>query len=411
MGELTVLAVRNAQPREKAYRIAAGRGLYLQVMPSGAKYWRHKYRFLDKQMMISHGVFPDVSLAQAREARDEARRLLSSGVDPSSQRSSSRQSARAESATSLRAVFHEWFELRKDDWSDTYAERIRTAVERDVLPFLGDRAIGSIEPRDLLGVLQGVQRRGAKETAHRLRRWLSPVFRYAIVAGSAARDPAADLKGALQSFNSVNMPTITDPARIGELMRAIDGYAGTYVTRGALQLGPMLFTRPGELRFAEWSEIDLERAVWIIPAARMKMRKALKATADPHVVPLSRQAVNILANIRPISGAGRFVFPGEHDSKRAMSENTINAALHRMGFKGEIVAHGFRHMASTALNEAGWSADAIERQLAHKDKDGIRGTYNKAEYMAERRRMMQAWSDYLDALREPQVVAHLRAVA
>jgi len=403
VAELTVVAARNAQPREKAYRIAAGKGLYLQVMPNGAKYWRQKYRFRDKSLMLAHGVFPEVSLAQARDARDDARRLLASGVDPSMQRKVSKLTQQADVTNSLEAIAREWHELHKHEWSDTYAERIITAMERDIFPWLGNRVIGSIEPRDLLGRLQEIQRRGAKETAHRLRRWLSPVFRYAIVKGVATRDPAADLKGALQGIVKNNFPTITEPARIGELLRAIEGYAGTYVTRAALKLSPMLFMRPGELRFAEWSEFNLDKAEWSIPSVRMKRRKEQKANGEPHVIPLSSQAVEILQNLKPLSGAGRYLFPGERDAKRVISENTVNAALHRMGFKDEIVAHGFRHMASTALNEAGWDEDAIERQLAHKDKNKIRGTYNKAKYLAERRRMMQAWADYLDQLRDGKV--------
>ncbi|HKT28779.1 tyrosine-type recombinase/integrase [Dyella sp.] len=403
MAELTALAARNAQPREKPYRLAAGRGLYLQVMPNGAKYWRQKYRYLGKAMMIGHGVFPEVSLAQAREACDEARKVLASGVDPSSHRKMAKRALKVQTENSVKAVVTEWYRLHRDEWSETYAERIIHSMENDIFPWLGDRPIGSIEPRDLLVRLQEIQQRGAKETGHRLRRWLSHVFRYAIVKGVAERDPAADLQGALKPIDQNNFPTITEPERIGELLRAIEGYSGTYITRAALKLSPLVFTRPGELRFAEWSEFDLEKGEWLVPGSRLKLRKAQKKVAKPHVVPLSRQAVQILIGLKPLTGAGRYVFPGERTATRPLSENTLNAALHRMGFKGEIVAHGFRHMASTALNEAGWSEDAIERQLAHKDKNFIRATYNKAQYLEERRAMMQAWADYLDKLRVKDV--------
>lgn len=411
MAELTVLAARNAAPREKVYRLAAGKGLYLQVMPTGAKYWRLKYRFSDAQKMLGLGVFPEVSLAQARAARDDARRLLASGVDPSMQRKVAKVAGTAIEEHSLEALAREWHALHKHEWSDSYAERIITAMERDIFPWLGKRDIGTIEPRDLLVRLQEVQGRGARETGHRLRRWLSPVFRYAIVKGAAKRDAAADLKGSLAGFTTRRYPTIKDPDRIGQLMRAIDGYHGTHITRAALKLAPLLFLRPGELRFARWSEFDLVNALWTVPAPRMKLRKAQKLIAEAHVVPLSRQAVAILTALKPMTDGARsgFVFPGERSADRPMSENTVNAALHTMGFKGEIVHHAFRHMASTALNEAGWREDAIERQLAHVDGNPIRGIYNQAKYMAERKKMMQAWADYLDRLREPASVSPMMA--
>lgn len=411
MAELTAVAARNALPREKPYRLAAGKGLYLQVMPTGARYWRLKYRVDGAQKMLGLGVFPDVGLAQAREARDDARRLLASGVDPSMQRKVAKVASASIAEHSLEAMAREWHAVHQHEWADSYAERIVTAFERDIFPWLGKRDVGSIEPRDLLVRLQEVQARGARETAHRLRRWLSPVFRYAIVKGAAQRDAAADLKGALAGFVTRRFPTIKDPARIGELMRAIDGYGGTHITRAALKLAPLLFTRPGELRFARWPEFDLAAGVWTVPAARMKLRKAQKLIAEPHIVPLSRQAVKILTALKPLTDGSRsgFLFPGERSADRPMSENTLNAALHTMGFKNEIVAHGFRHMASTALNEAGWGEDAIERQLAHVDANPIRGIYNQAQYLTERKKMMQAWADYLDGLREPRPAVPIAA--
>lgn len=402
MPKLTVVAVRNAQPQAKAYKLADGKGLVLQVMPNGAKYWRLRYRFAGKENTFGLGVFPEVGLADARAACDAARRTLAAGIDPSQQRRVEKLASATAADHSLEVVAREWHTLHKVEWADSYAERIIGAFERDIFPWLGRQPVGTVEPRDLLARLQQVQQRGAKETAHRLRRWLSPVFRHAIVKGLCSRDPAADLKGALQGVIKHHYPTLTDPARIGELLRAIEGYAGNYTTRAALKLSPLLFCRPGELRWATWSEFDLDGALWTVPAQRMKRRKQQKETGDPHLVPLSRQAVALLRDLYPLTGhsVAGYLFPGERDARRPISENTVNAALHGMGFRGEIVAHGFRHMASTALNEMGrWRPDVIEAQLAHKDENLIRGTYNQAEYLTERRPMMQAWADYLDQLR------------
>lgn len=410
MADLTAVAARNAKPREKAYRLAAGAGLYLQVMPTGAKYWRLKYRFGKAPKMIGLGVFPAVSLAEARVARDEARTLLASGIDPSTQRRVDKLQRAVAIENSLEAVARAWFAEREGEWVDTYARTVMQRLELNIFPWLGALPVTDVTPQQILAALQQIHARGATETAHRTRQYLSDIFRWAIVNNKAERDPAADVKGAIPPAAGGSFPTLTDPDRIGELLRAIDGYRGTFVTRAALKLAPLLFTRPGELRKAEWSEFDLVKGDWTVPGTRLKMRKAKKAKAQPHIVPLSRQALAILHHLQPLTGAGRYVFPGERTATRPMSDNTLNAALHALGFKGEIVTHGFRHMASTALNEAGWSEDAIERQLAHKDKNRVRGIYNLAKYIAERRRMMQAWADYLDGLRSPTAAVPLRAV-
>jgi integrase len=352
--------------------------------------------------MLGLGVFPDVGLADARAKRDEQRKLLADGIDPSMQRRMDKLQQQTIEDRTLRTMVATYLAKMKPEWSDTYYERVSSAIDRDVLPWLGDREAASVEPRDLLAVLMRVSDRGAKETAHRLRIWLGLAFRLGIVNGICGRDPTRDLQGVLPAYESHHMPTITDPERIGELLRAIDAYAGTMVTRSALALSPLVFTRPGELRWAKWPEFDLVASTWTIPAERMKMRKSKKAKASPHIVPLSQQAVEILTNLYPLTGHSRaqYVFPGETSADRPISENTLNIALHRMGFKGEMVMHGFRHMASTVLNEMGqWRYDVIEAQLAHKDKNTIRGTYNLAKYLKERLPMMQAWSDYLDQLR------------
>jgi integrase len=401
MTKLTVLEVRNAAPRARPYRLSDGDGLVLQVMPNGARYWRRRYWIAGKEKMLALGIFPDVSLSDARAAAADAGRMVAAGLDPALQKRASREVQADADDDRLETVAREWLEVKKPEWSDSYHERVSTALVRDIYPHLGQRALSSIEPRDLLPVLLSVQRRGAKETGHRLRRWLSPVFRYGIVKGMCERDPCADLKGALMSMSHGRMPTITDPERIGHLLRAIDTYWGTQVVKTALALAPLVFQRPGDLRHAKWAEFDLAKALWTIPAERMKIRKVKKPLTDDHVVPLSRQAVALLTSLYPVTGHGRagYVFPGARSSLRPMSENAVNVALHNIGFKGEIVGHGFRHMASTLLNESGWRDDAVESQLAHRDKNVIRGTYNLAKYMQERRKMMQAWADYLDTLR------------
>nr|WP_217450805.1 site-specific integrase [Vogesella oryzae] len=278
-------------------------------------------------------------------------------------------------------------------WSDGHAERIIRRLERDIFPWLGSRPIADIEAPELLANLQRIERRGAVETAHRAMQSVKQVFRYAIATGRAKYNPAVDLAGALAPVVKTSFPTITDPAKIAELLRAIDGYQGTLETKCALKLAPLVFVRPGELRKAEWREIDLDAAQWVIPAERMKMR-------EKHVVPLSSQAVDVLRELKPLTGHGQFVFPGARSSKRPMSENTVNAALRRLGYdKDTMTGHGFRHMASTLLNEQGWNRDAIERQLAHGERNKVRATYNYAEYMPERIRMMQAWADHLDSLK------------
>jgi len=409
MGELTAVAARNAKPRETMYRLAAGKGLYLQVMPTGARYWRLKYRFAGKARMMGVGVFPDVSVAEARDARDAARKLLASGVDPSMQRRVEKLTQEVAVANSLEAIARLWHKEKSPTWVDTYSGKVLRRLEMHVFPWLGPIPIASVTAPQILATMKRIHESGTTETAHRTRNYLSQIFRFAVVSGKAERDPAADVIGAIPPAEGANFPTITDPARIGELLRAIDGYQGSYVTRYALKIAPLVFTRPSELRMAEWIEFDLAKATWTVPAVRLKMRKAKKATAEPHVVPLSRQVVNLLCELYPLSGSGRYVFPGERTIKRPMSDNTINAALHRLGFKGEIVQHGMRHMASTALNELKWHEDAIERQLAHKDKNRIRGIYNKAQYLAERKKMMQAWADYLDGLRASTPVALLPA--
>ncbi len=399
---LTVLAARNAKPREKPYKLAAGGGLYLEVMPTGAKYWRWKYRHGGKEKRLALGVFPEVTLAEARDKRDEQRALRRDGVDPAAQRRTRKLVAHAASSNSLEAVAREWLATKEGEWVAIHVDKVRNWLEQHVFPSLGPAVVGEIEAPEILATLQRLVARGTLNTAERVRQTLSVVFRYAIATGRAKRDPAADLRGALPRAESRNFAALTEPADVGQLMRAIAGYRGSNVVAAALRLSPLVFCRPGELRGAEWAEFDLDAAEWRIQPMRRKLLRRAKENprTPPHIVPLSRQAVEILRELHALTGTARLVFPGIRDRKRSISENTVNAALRRIGYSTEqMTGHGFRHMASTRLNELGWNPDAIERQLSHKDRNEIRGTYNLAKYLDERRRMMQAWADYLDELK------------
>lgn len=400
---LTDMKARNAKPSAKPYRLTDGLGMYLEVLPAGGKYWRLKYRFGGKEKRLALGVYPEVALAAARLGRDDARRLLRAGVDPAAARRVEKRAAIASATDSLEAVAREWFAKNEPTWVPSHSDRIIRRLEQDILPSLGSQPIAGIEAPDLLVALRRIEGRGAVETAHRVLQNCSQVFRYAIATGRARRDPAADLRGALAPTVERHHPTITEPKAVGQLMRAIAGYQGTPAVRCALRLAPLVFVRPGELRKAEWPEFDFEEATWRIPAARMKMR-------EQHLVPLSAQAIAVLRELRPAAGGGQYVFSSLRTGKRPMSENTVNAALRRLGYsKEDMTGHGFRSMASTLLNEQGWNRDAIERQLAHAERDNIRGAYNFAEYLPERRKMMQAWADYLDTLAAGSRVIALRA--
>ena len=377
----------------KRYRLFDSQGLYIEVAPSGGKWWRLKYRILGKEKRLSLGVYPEVSLKDAREKRDQARRSLSEGADPIE----ARKLQSIADGTSFEAVAREWFIKFAPGWSESHANRILRRLENDVFPWLGSRSIDQIDPPELLKVVRRIESRGALETAHRAIRNCGQVFRYAVATGRAERDPTTDLNGALPPARSRHYPTITDPEAIGDLLRAIDGYQGSPITRAALRLAPLVFVRPGELRHAEWPDINLKSAEWRIPPEKMKHRRI-------HLVPLSRQAITILKELQPLTGHGQYLFPGRRSPRRPMSENTINAALRNLGYdKNQMTGHGFRSMASTLLNEQGcWHPDAIERQLAHVERNNVRAAYNYAEYLDERKRMMQAWADYLESLNCPR---------
>ena len=390
--------VRAAKPRDRAYKLYDERGLFLFVTPTGGRLWRLKYRLRDREKLISLGAYPDVGLKRAREKRDEARKLLADGVDPSAER----QERRTALLETFEGVAEEWLELQSKSLAAETISILGTRLKSALYPYLGSRPITAITAQELLGALRRIEARGRHETAHRVRALAGRVLRYAVATGRAQHDVAADLKDALAPVKSRNFASVTDPVRVGELMRAIDGYTGHPVTALALKLAPLVFVRPGELRAAEWTEFDLLAAEWRIPGARMKM-------GDPHIVPLSRQALAILRELEPLARGGRYLFPSLRTRDRPMSNNTINAALRRLGYTSqEQTGHGFRTMASTLLNEQGFPPDVIELQLAHSDRNKVRAAYNKAQRLSERRKMMQAWADYLDGLRAGANVIPIR---
>lgn len=392
---LSSIAVAKAKPREKQYKLSDGRGLYLLVTPQGGRYWRLNYRFDGKSRTMALGVFPDVGLAEARAKRDNARAVLADGIDPTVKRKEVAVQLAFDATTSFKAVAEEWLSKReREGLAQITLDKAKWLLDF-AYPALGDRKIGEISTPELLGVLRTVEARGRYETARRLRGVCGRVFRYAIATGRAQHDIAVGLRDALTTPKVRHLAAITNTQEVGPLLRAIDGYEGHKITHAALRLAPHVFVRPGELRHAEWPEIDFTAAIWSIPPDKMKMRR-------PHKVPLSRQSLKILSELKEITGIYRYVFPGFQSFKRPMSENALNGALRRLGYSGdEMTSHGFRAMASTLLNEMGnWHPDAIERQLAHVSGDGVRRVYARGEYWEERIRMMQAWSDYLDQLRD-----------
>ncbi len=398
---LTNVFLKNATPKGKPYKVFDGEGLYIEIRPNGGKWWRLKYRYGGKEKRISLGTYPEISLKQARSERAKAKDLLARGVDPSEDRKLSEKVESGEN--SFERVAREWFSKFSPKWSDGYANKLLTRLEKDLFPWIGTTDIADITPPELLKVLRRIEARGALEKAHRARNDCSRIFRYAIATGRAERDAAADLKGAIAPKVTRHHPTITDPVEIGKLMRAIDSFEGSFVVRCALQLLPILFVRTGELRHAEWSDFNLNEQLWCIPPEKMKMR-------EKHIVPLPHQAVSILEELHALTGCHDLVFPGARSTSRPISENTINAALRRLGYeKGEMVGHGFRSMASTRLNESGlWHADVIERQLAHGERNSVRASYNYAQHLEERKQMMQWWADYLDKLRSGAEVVPIR---
>jgi integrase len=393
---LTETAVRNAKSREKPYKLSDEKGLYVQVNPNGSKLWHLKYRFGDRESRLAFGPFPTVTLAKAREQRTEAQRLLREKVDPGEYKKQAKRAAKVAAANSFEAVAREWFAKFSPKWAETHSCKVLLRLENDLIPWLGSRPISSIEADELLVTIRRVENRGALDSAHRCLGTSSQIFRYAIATSRAKRNPAADLRGALPPVPEDNhFPSITDPEKVGELLRAIDGYKGNFTTCCALRLAPLVFLRPINLRKLIWEHVNFVTAEIRLPGRLLKMREDL-------IIPLARQGVAILQELWPLTHEKGFVFPSERKDGRPMSENTVNGALRRLGYATdeEMTGHGFRAMARTILDEVlGFRVEWIDMQLAHKVKDPNGRAYNRTAFLKARKEMMQSWADYLDELR------------
>lgn len=390
---LSDMKIQKAKSKDKNVTLFDGGGLFLMVTPTGGKLWRFKYRYDGKQKLLAFGTYPEISLLDARKRRDEARSQLAHNIDPGAVRKAQKQANIQETET-FEIIAREWHERFKSNWTTEYASKIMSRLEGDVFPYIGTKPVKEIKAPELLAVLRRVEARGTFELAHRIRTICGQVFRYAVATGRAERDPAADLRGALSPVQTINRAAIIEPKKVGELLRAIDGYQGSFIVKCALKLAPLFFVRPGELRNAEWEEVSFENAEWNIPASKMKMK-------EPHLVPLSQQAIDILKELKEYTGASRYVFPSGRTFDRPMSDNAILAALRRMGYaKDEMSGHGFRAMARTILDEVlQVRPDFIEHQLAHAVRDPNGRAYNRTAHLVERKKMMQKWADYLDGLK------------
>lgn len=395
MTNLTATQVKQAKPKAKAYKLPDGGGMYLLVTPPGARYWRYDYRFAGKRKTLALGVYPEVTLKAARQAHQEARSKLNKGIDPGEVRKVEKLTRHLASAESFEAVAREWFNQIMPDKSKSYRERTGRILEKDLYPVIGNRPIASISAPELLAALRRIESRGANDIAHRAKQTAGQVFRYAVASGRAERDPSADLKGVLKPRRKKHHAAITEPTEVGKLLVAIDGFEGTPVVKTALQLSPMLFQRPGEIRTMEWAEINWEAKQWEIPAHKMKM-------GQPHIVPLSIQALALLEELRRLTGRGRFVFPSARGASRCLSENAVRVALRTLGYTNEeMTPHGFRAMARTILDEVlNYRVDWIEHQLAHQVRDANGRAYNRTSHLAGRGEMMQGWANYLDELQK-----------
>jgi integrase len=399
---LTAKHLDNAEPKNKSYRMWDSGGLYVEVQPSGGKWWRWKYRFSGKEKRLSFGTYPDTSIKEARGKRDDARKLLHQGVDPSLHRKAEKRTAEAKSANTFEAVAREWYEKQTKIWVAHHASDVLRRLESNLFPDLGERPIGAITAPELLAAIRKIEHRGAHDLAHRVLQVSGQVFRYGVATGRCERDPSRDLKGALTPHKSKNQASVK-PDDVPALLQAIAKYediGGERQTALALRLLALTFVRTGELIGAAWDEFDLEGATWIVPAERMKMK-------TEHVVPLSRQAIEVLGELKKIADRSRYVLPGRNPDK-PISNNTMLFALYRLGYKRRMTGHGFRSIASTILNESNFRPDVIERQLAHCERNDVRGAYNRAEYLTERRVMMQQYADMLDAMEKGAKVIPLQ---
>jgi len=401
---LSNTAILNAHPTDKPYILTDERGLSIQIQPAGGKWWRLRYRFDGKAKMLSFGTYPDVGLKEARDKRDAARKLLAAGVDPSEHRKATKATRVERAANSFEVICREWLENKRSTVEEAQYKKALARLEKDVFPWMGGRPIAEITAPEILAVLRRIDVRGARYTAHKAKSEISQCFRYAIATGRAYRDPCPDLKGAIPAPKTENLPAITNPNEVGELLRAIDGFKGTFVVRCALLLAPLLFVRPGELRKAAWDCFDLDKGEW---------RYLVTKTKTEHLVPLASQPVAILKELHALTGHGRYVFPGR-DPQLPMSDAAVNAALRRMGYdtKTEITGHGFRAMARTILHEElHQKPEVIEHQLAHSVSDALGTAYNRTKFLKERKAMMQLWADYLDKLKAGAEVIPLHGSA
>jgi integrase len=390
---LTAVQAKSVKATDKPIKLSDGGGLFLLVQPNGAKYWRLAYRFAGKQKTLALGVYPDVSLLDARERRTDARKLLADGIDPGENKKAIKMAGESRAANSFEVVAREWHGKFSPGWAATHSSKIIRRLEVEIFPWIGARPIAEITAPELLACIRRIESRGILETAHRTLQHCGQVFRYAVQTGRADRDPSADLRGAIPPVkDKKHFSAVTEPKQVAELLRAIDGYQGSMVVVSALRLAPLVFVRPGELRKAEWADIDLDAAEW---------RYTVTKTKTAHIVPLASQAVAILRELQPLTGQGRFVFPGARSNDRAMCDNAILAALRRMGIpKEEMSGHGFRALARTILDEVlGVRPDLIEHQLAHAVRDPLGRAYNRTTHLPERKKMMQQWADYLDQLK------------
>jgi len=398
---LTDTQVRNAKPAGRLVKLSDSLGLRLDVTPNGGKWWRFRYRFASKQKMLSLGTYPEIGLAKARDRRDDARKLLADGIDPGVHRKATRAMRAERAANSFEAVAREWYAKMAPNWAESHGEKVIRRLERDVFPWIDGRPVAEVSAPELLAVLRRIESRGTVETAHRALQNCGQVFRYAVASGRAPRDPSGDLRGALPPMKHQHFAAMTEPKEIGALLRKLDGYHGTLVVRTALELAPMVFVRPGELRTARWADIDLDAAEW---------RYRVTKTGTDHVVPLATQAVAALRELFALTGHGQYVFPGVRAHEKPMSENAVLAAFRSLGIpKEEMSGHGFRAMARTVLDEVlGFRVDWIEHQMAHAVRDPNGRAYNRTAHLAGRRKMMQAWADWLDRQRTGAKVIQLK---
>ena len=393
---LSDTALRAAKPAEKPYRLFDGDGLYLEVSPAGGRLWRLKYRFEGKEKRLALGAYPEVGLKDARARKDEARKLLSNGVDPGEARKAAKSARAASLANSFEAVSIEWLARQKPKWSDSYYTKVNARLKQNVWPWIGRAPVADLRASAVLEVLRKIEDRNAHDMAGRVRETIGQVMRYAVATGRAEYDPTPSLKGALTAHVTRHMASVTDPVRVGEILRAFEAFNGTHTVKTALLLSPLLFARPGELRNMRWADLDLKAGLWMLPAARMKMRQE-------HIVPLPAQAIELINGMTEYSGHLEHVFPGARDPKRAMSDAAINAALRRLGIdtKEELTGHGFRAMARTILRERlGFEAEWIEAQLSHTKKGVLGAAYDRTQFLEQRTRMMAEWADYLDKLKQ-----------